>query len=675
MNIIKFFKISLGITLIYSASTLAYNDVYINYLSQTKNISYQAAKDKIQKQREQFIQAKEAILDGRLIEASHIKNAYLKDYPLNIWLDYYYLSRNISNETFNEGLTFIKSNKHHELGALLKQRYINFFAKQKDFKKVATILDKKPFEHTNNLNFTQKALMCRFYEANWHVNKASTEAVSYATSLYLSLKNKPQACNGLMALLDTNGYITDALKVKKIEKAYIEKDYKSSLLSLVNSLKDNNLKQRAIAYMALYEEPQNLFDVIKNNSASNRRVAVLVFKRLANTDTQKAVTLLKDFIKRYKPSDVETIDIYKIIATNLLDRNASLEDIKWVDDNLPVIAWSEFIQTQRLRRAIYHSQWKVVDVLIDNLNSYEKNQVNWRYFKARAQKELGQVQQANELFIKLAKDRSFYGFLAAQSINYPMSYNHIKLKKGLKFPQDIYKSQASLRYFELEALGDDNAIYEWREVAKYGTHDEALLMAQWALDNNKFNLAIDTVISAKRWDYLDYRFPIAYEDIYKANSKEFNIPLSFIYGVSRQESMLNATIKSHAGAVGLMQLMPATAKQMARKHKAKYKNSRDLVDPKLNVFLGTAYLKYLMNKFDNNRILVAVGYNAGPGRAINWASKDGKTRDVAQYVENIPFKETRQYVQNVILYDAIYYKLIYNKEKPLLNKQEFNYKY
>lgn len=675
MNIFKFFKISIGVTLLYSASTFAYNDVYINYLVQTKKISYQTAKDKVTQQREQYIKAKDAILDGRLMEASRIKNTYLKDYPLNIWLDYYYLSRNISNETFKDGMKFIKDQKHHELGALLKQRYINYFAKQNDFKKIAAILDKKPFNNTNNLNFRQKELMCRFYEANWHINKASTEAVSFATSLYLSLNSKPQACNGLMGLLETNGYITDALKIKKIEKAYIEKDYKSSLLSIVNSLQNEKLKQRAIAYMALYEEPQNLFEVIKNNNPSNTRVAVLVFKRLANTDTKKAVTLLDDFIKRYKPSDVETIDIYQIIAKNLLDRNASLEDIKWIDDNLPVIAWSEYIQTQRLRRAIYHSQWKVVDVLIDNLSSYEKNQVNWRYFKARAQKELGQIQNANELFIKLAKDRSFYGFLAAQSIGYPMSYNHIKLKKGLKFPQGIYKSKASLRYFELEALGDNNSIYEWREVAKYGTHDEALLMAQWALDNNKFNLAIDTVISSKRWDYLDYRFPIAYEDVYQLNSKEFDIPLSFIYGISRQESMLNASIKSHAGAVGLMQLMPGTAKQMARKHKAKYKNSRDLVDPKLNVFLGTAYLRYLMDKFDNNRVLVAVGYNAGPGRAINWASKDGKTRDVAQYVENIPFKETRQYVQNVILYDAIYYKLINNKEKPLLTTQEFKYKY
>ncbi len=675
MNIFKFFKISIGVTLLYSASTFAYNDVYINYLVQTKKISYQTAKDKVTQQREQYIKAKDAILDGRLMEASRIKNTYLKDYPLNIWLDYYYLSRNISNETFKDGMKFIKDQKHHELGALLKQRYINYFAKQNDFKKIAAILDKKPFNNTNNLNFRQKALMCRFYEANWHINKASTEAVSFATSLYLSLNSKPQDCNGLMGLLETNGYITDALKIKKIEKAYIEKDYKSSLLSIVNSLQNEKLKQRAIAYMALYEEPQNLFEVIKNNNPSNTRVAVLVFKRLANTDTKKAVTLLDDFIKRYKPSDVETIDIYQIIAKNLLDRNASLEDIKWIDDNLPVIAWSEYIQTQRLRRAIYHSQWKVVDVLIDNLSSYEKNQVNWRYFKARAQKELGQIQNANELFIKLAKDRSFYGFLAAQSIGYPMSYNHIKLKKGLKFPQGIYKSKASLRYFELEALGDNNSIYEWREVAKYGTHDEALLMAQWALDNNKFNLAIDTVISSKRWDYLDYRFPIAYEDVYQLNSKEFDIPLSFIYGISRQESMLNASIKSHAGAVGLMQLMPGTAKQMARKHKAKYKNSRDLVDPKLNVFLGTAYLRYLMDKFDNNRVLVAVGYNAGPGRAINWASKDGKTRDVAQYVENIPFKETRQYVQNVILYDAIYYKLINNKEKPLLTTQEFKYKY
>ncbi|MDD6755023.1 MAG: transglycosylase SLT domain-containing protein, partial [Succinatimonas sp.] len=101
----------------------------------------------------------------------------------------------------------------------------------------------------------------------------------------------------------------------------------------------------------------------------------------------------------------------------------------------------------------------------------------------------------------------------------------------------------------------------------------------------------------------------------------------------------------------------------------------DLVNPEYNIRLGSAYLKDMLNRFDNNRILAAAAYNAGPGRIKIWASKDGGVRDSAMYIENIPFKETRLYVQNVILYDVIYKKLLTGKEDNLLYSHEKNYRY
>ena len=139
--------------------------------------------------------------------------------------------------------------------------------------------------------------------------------------------------------------------------------------------------------------------------------------------------------------------------------------------------------------------------------------------------------------------------------------------------------------------------------------------------------------------------------------------------------MLNPNIKSPVGAVGLMQLMPDTAKLVSRKNKWSYRGPSDLVNPEYNIRLGSAYLKDMLNRFDNNRILAAAAYNAGPGRIKIWASKDGGVRDSAMYIENIPFKETRLYVQNVILYDVIYKKLLTGKEDNLLYSHEKNYRY
>ena len=202
-----------------------------------------------------------------------------------------------------------------------------------------------------------------------------------------------------------------------------------------------------------------------------------------------------------------------------------------------------------------------------------------------------------------------------------------------------------------------------------------MLMAEWALSTGNISYAISSVVAGQRWSALDYRFPKPFLTLYQKYSSYSNVPISFLYGISRQESMLNPDIKSPVGAVGLMQLMPGTAKMVSRKNNWSYSGTGDLVVPENNIRLGSAYLKDMLDRFDNNRILAAAAYNAGPGRINIWKSKDGKGRDAAMYVENIPFKETRQYVQNVLLYDTIYKKLLTGQEDRLLNSNELGYRY
>ena len=200
-------------------------------------------------------------------------------------------------------------------------------------------------------------------------------------------------------------------------------------------------------------------------------------------------------------------------------------------------------------------------------------------------------------------------------------------------------------------------------------------MAQWALQTGNISYAIDFVVSSGRWDALDYRFPIAYRDYYEHFSKETNVPLSFLYGVSRQESMLNHSIRSWAGAVGLMQVMPGTARQIAKKEKWKFGGTNTLTDPETNIKYGSTYLRWMLDRFDNNRILAAAAYNAGPNRIPRWRSHDGVYRDVAMFVECIPFNETRKYVQNVILYDSIYNFLLTGQKGELIHPHELSYAY
>ena len=634
-----------------------------------------ASPQAVSQYRDIYMQAKQAFKDGDFEKGRALQSSLPENYPLNLWLDYFYLSREPSTAKFNEVMRFIKENKQKELSRLLRNTYVHYLANRGQYSLVDKLLPTKPFDENAKLNSSQKALMCRFYESKWQNGKGSEEAVAFASKLYLQLGRQPSDCNGLFAIWNSRGYLTDRIKLEKFERAYIQKSYRQTTNSLASSLSSSSFASRVNEHMKYYSDPLKIFDSLIVNSKADKRIAVLAFKRFAKQNPSEAADLYSTFVNRFNPSEIEAVDIKKILAENLLSRGRPLSDVKWVDKNLPAVGWTENIKELRLRRAIWFAQWETVYKLLQSMNEDFVSQINWKYWLGRSVYELGRIEEGSEILAEVAKDRSFFGFLAAQFLDEDLPFNEETLSSHASWPGSVKNDPAVIRFFELYGMDDGDAVFEWREIAKNSDDDTAMLMAEWALRQGNTAYAIDSVVSSGRWDALAYRFPIVYFDIYEAQSKEQGVSLSFMYGVSRQESMLNPSIRSPVGAVGLMQLMPGTAKMVSRQRDWSYNGTQDLVIPEKNVRLGAAYLRDMLDKFGNNRILAAAAYNAGPGRVVRWESKDGIKRDAAMYVENIPFAETRKYVQNVLLYDAIYQKLLTGKEGALLYANEINYNY
>lgn len=634
-------------------------------------------KSRVSAMREAYIQAENAFKRGDEALGLKIQREKLQGYPLNLWLNYYYLAYNLRPEKFEPAMKFIESREHGELADMLKDRYARYFSENRDYKRLSRLIGEKPFDENavSDLSFAQKSQMCRFYEANWPLNKVNEDAIRFATRVYLDLKKRPNTCSGLMALFDAKGYLTDKLMMKRYEDAYILRYYKDTTESLSEQLAKTSFADRVKAQMELYEDPSQLFEKVEGNGDTEHRVAVLAFSRYANMEPTAARNDLKKFIKKYDPSDAELVDIYRIFSLSFLGRRYSLADVQWVDKNLPEVAWTDELKEMRLRRAIYFAQWNNVYVLIDKLPKDVQQEINWRYWKGRSAYELGKTEEADLILGAVAQDRSFFGFYAAQTLKKDYAFNYVKLDDNYSFPMDVAHNKSAVRFLELIALDDDNAIYEWREIAKRSPEREGMIMAQWALQTGNIKYAIDYVVSSKRWDALDYRFPIAYKEYYQHAAKQSGVDLSFLYGISRQESMLNHEIKSWAGAVGLMQLMPGTARDIAKKEKWEFEGAKSLIDPETNIKYGSTYLQWMLDRYDNNRVLAAAAYNAGPGRIPQWRSKDGIYRDAAMYVETIPFEETRKYVQNVLLYDAIYDYLLTGKKGQLMHPHELTYVY
>ncbi len=632
----------------------------------------------VEQQRAAYIEARQAFKTGDAQRGLELRNSrLLRNYPLAVWLDYYSLSEDPSMDKYPQVIEFIRSKRQQELGMLLRDRYIDLMGDNRRYREVLELFaNELPYADKARLTKAQLGAQCRFYEAQWALGQAGEQAPAFAGKIYQQLSARPAACTGLIALYDSKGYLSDAVRLEKFERAYVARDYANTTRSLAAALERTKFAARVNAAMTLYDQPGQLFSRLKEPaSVADQRIAAMAFMRWANLNPDDARASLKAFKAKYHPSDADLLGIYQILSEKMLGRNRSLSDVKWVDQNLPEVGWSEAIKEQRMRRAIWFAQWKTVYVLYDHLDPAEQQKINWRYWKGRAAMELGHKSEGRSILREVAQDRSFFGFYAAQSLGTDYAFNHEKLNPNVKWPQTVAGNPAVIRFFELYAMNDGNAIYEWREIARQSSRDEAMLMAQWALQNGNSRYAIDSVVSSGNWDALDYRFPIAYRPIYEHNSRTQNVDLSFIYGISRQESMLNPVIRSPAGAVGLMQLMPGTASDVSRKNKWPYAGTQDLVVPENTVRLGTAYLRQMLDKFDNNRVLAAAAYNAGPGRIPQWKSKDGRKRDAAMFVESIPFQETRTYVQNVLLYDSIYSKLLTGNEHDLIYRHEMAYSY
>ncbi|MCR5537556.1 MAG: transglycosylase SLT domain-containing protein [Succinivibrio sp.] len=627
---------------------------------------------RLAEQRDVYRRAVEAFKNGDEETGRQLMHSStLKGYPLQVWLEYFYLSSDLQMHKFKQVKEFINSGKHHELADLLRGKYADYLADLGAYQQVLEIMPKQ-FKNPDVLGAAPLALQCRYQEALWQQGKADSGAVSLASSIYKNLKRPKDSCQGLLSLWSSHGYKSEAVVYQKFEQAYLGRRTQSSAQSLASELGYTKFADQVKLAMNYYDKPQNVLNM-SGSSDAERRAAVTVFKRYANLQPDEARDDLSSFISSFRPTEVEKVQIYQVLARGLMDHDCTKADLEWADTHLSAAAYTDELRELRLRRAIWFAQWPLVYGLTSNLPQEQKNEINWRYWQAESAMRLGRS-DGKSLMRKVAEDRSFYGFLAAQQLNIGSAYNNRGLNEDADWAE-VSKNAAAQRFFELYAMDDSNASIEWREVAKYAPEDVAMLMAEWALTSGQVNYSIQSVVAGKRWDALNYRFPAPYMELYSKYARSTSVPITFLYGISRQESMMNPVIKSPAGAVGLMQLMPDTAKLVSRKNKWKYNGVKDLVVPDNNIRLGSAYIRNMLDKFDNNRILAAAAYNAGPNRIYRWASKDGLKRNAAMYIENIPFLETRKYVQNVLLYDSIYNKLLRDREEHILNTSELNYRY
>ena len=317
----------------------------------------------------------------------------------------------------------------------------------------------------------------------------------------------------------------------------------------------------------------------------------------------------------------------------------------------------------RVRAALRELNWAEVKKAVERMPAAQRNDSTWVYWLGRAQRELGQANDAHASFARIAGEHHFYGKLAAEEVGAALVVppRYTPTDDDLKLAAAQPSLLRAIALYRLDMRSDGLREWSW---GLRGMEDRQLLAAaELARRNELYDRAINTADRTIGTHDFAMRFLAPFRPAFTAQSKALNLEEPFVLGLVRQESRFIPGVRSSAGASGLMQLMPATARSVAKRVGIKDFRWADVVNVDLNVQLGTSYLRQVLDELDGHALLASAAYNAGPGRAQRWRAS--KPIEGAIYAETIPFNETRDYVKKVFSNTVYYAAVLGGDPRPL----------
>lgn len=592
-------------------------------------------------QRQLYDEAKRALAKGDA--APYRRNARaLADYPLEPYLAYDELTARLKSASNDEIEKFLV--EHGDLPQIgwMKLRWLRWLAERGEWQTFVRHYDPA-------LNFTE--LDCLFGQYQYRHGRVA-DAHATAEKLWLVGKSQPQACDTLFAQWKAAGQLTERLRFQRARLA-LEAGNTGLASYLAKGLVQ--LEPHGKLLLEVAERPTRLAEPARFVPADATMAEVVGFglRRLARQDPEKALALLPEHARRQKFSEEEKVAIARQIGLTLAKRfdRRALEVMSQYDPQLRDSTVAEWRMRLLLRLGEYQNAYQLAQQLPPELAQTSR----WRYWQARSL-QLAQPtsQQPVLLYQPLARERDFYGFMAADWIKAPYQLNHRPLPLDPKVVQKVRNTAGIRRALEFHERGQIvEGRREWYHVSRLFNRDELVAQARLGYELGWYFPAIRSISQAQYWDDLEVRFPVVHRDALLRESRARGVHSTWAFAITRQESAFMADARSHAGAMGLMQLMPATAQETARRYSIPLSSPQQALIPEKNIQLGTAYLSQVYNQFRGNRILASAAYNAGPGRVRQWLrGAEHVPYDV--WVESIPFDETRQYVQNVLTYAVIY---------------------
>ncbi len=610
-------------------------------------------------QRSLFMQVEADLKKGKLMSYQKHKHT-LQAYPLYPYLKYELLKSAIADIKHSDVSAFIKTYHDSPLANKLRVEWLKTKANKKQWADYLIAYDK---DANNDLE-----LQCHYHNA---MLQTANDKSFYdmLPEIWLQGKQLPKACDPLFEAWKHDGKLTRNLVWQRIKLAIQTNEIKLAR-HLAKNLPHEDTKLVEL-WIRTHHDPHlihkpHYFDT---QHAAVTEMIIYAIIKIAKNSPEDAVRLWQEWERRHAFNEHHWGVLVKEIALMLAkkrDPNAE----KWLETVPKELATKEVTDAQ-LKIAVSKNGWQTIAKVYLTLSEEESTTDKWQYWYARALEMLGNREASQEILHNLSQYRNYYGFLASSRLLKAYSFNH----ENHDIPQEVLNKillkPAIIRAHELKQIGRAHVgKTEWVKALSDLNDQERLAAASLAQEWDMPNWSIVALANASNKNDLVLRFPKNFSDYIHREARHNDIDPEVLFAITRQESAFIPSAKSPAGAMGLMQLMPQTGKMVARLRKEPLRHHTELLKPEKNIRLGSYYLRMMLDQYQQNHALAAASYNAGPHRVANWIPEYDIPVD--SWIETIPFKETREYVQNFLTYTVIYQRLLgktpkMSKYMPIIN--------